>query len=315
MEPAASVSVVLRRAAYWLFTTVFSALFGTRVARAVWSVPGSRRLYRAIMTRLAPDLVLVDEHRMRLDPLDSLLLSVNASYEQFERSVFDACIRTGDVVVDVGAHIGLYTLTAARATGPTGRVIAFEPSSANIALLRENVAMNGYTNVEPVASAVSDRVGRASLALSQQNTGDNSLVAQVGHGTAETVDTVTLDVALAERGLVVDVLKMDVQGGEPLVLDGAGATVGSRTDLIVFTEISPAHLGGVPGAVSYAGRLVDLGFELLEVDERTSTLRPLDVVEVASASARAGHDGHVNVVCVRGGSRARLAGFVSVPTP
>src|SRR5215471_19195745 len=57
-------------------------------------------------------------------------------------------LEPGDVFVDGGAHVGLFTLVAARRVGPGGRVIAFEPSPANRQRLLDNVALNGFTQVD-----------------------------------------------------------------------------------------------------------------------------------------------------------------------
>src|SRR4051795_11401844 len=101
---------MLKRAAFKAFSWVFSLLFGTRIAKLIWKIPGSRAVYRQLMTRLRPDTVTVDGHVLHLDPLDSLLLSVNGEYESFELSLFTGCLSEGDSVLDIGGHIGLYTL-------------------------------------------------------------------------------------------------------------------------------------------------------------------------------------------------------------
>jgi FkbM family methyltransferase len=292
-----------------MLSHVFSALVGTRTARALWRLPGSHRLYRSLMRGLAPSSLVVDGHLLHLDTIDSLLLSVNGSYERFELGLFERCIRDRDVVIDVGAHIGLYSLVAARSVGSAGRVVAFEPSRENFALLSRNVRANGYDHVRLVRAALAGQNGRASLQLSPDNTGDNSLVAPAPRSSArtvETVETMTLDSYLSSEGSGVDVIKMDVQGGEPQVLDGATATLASSPDVILFTEVSVPHLS-VEGALSYIGRLRDEGFELFEVDERAATVRRLQDAGLGDATRRAGNDGHVNLVCTKSGAaEARL---------
>src|SRR4051812_36357932 len=137
---------MLRRPLFRLFSALFRRFYATPVADLIWKVPGSMRLYRLLMGRLKPTTVDVLGHRIHLDPNDSLLLSVNGVYEETEARLFEQSIRPGDVVVDVGGHIGYYTLLAARAVGATGHVYAFEPERGNFALLAENVAANGYAD-------------------------------------------------------------------------------------------------------------------------------------------------------------------------
>ena len=203
----------VRRAIYRVFAGTVRLLLGSRTARLVWRIPGSRRMYDRLAA-MRPEVVVVDGHTVRLDATDSLLLGVNGTYEAAELELFARSIRPGDTVLDIGAHIGLYTLTAARASGPTGRVVAFEPSTDNFALLEANVAANGYTNVELHRVACSDTTGTGVLVLSRTNSGDHQLRAD---GAGARVDTVRLH----DLDVRPQVVKMDVQGAEPLVLAGA----------------------------------------------------------------------------------------------
>lgn len=263
-----------------LFRRVVARLLGTRAARLLWHLPGSRALYRRLIG-MRPAEVTVDGHVMALDPLDSLLLSVNGDYEADERALFVAAIRPGDTVLDVGAHIGLYTLAAARAAGPTGRVIAFEPSSVNHALLVENVARNGYGNVEIRREAVGDRDGTVSLFLSVDNTGDHSLI-EDDTRQGESVPLVRLDSLPIDT---VAVIKMDIQGGEPAALRGAAALLARSPSVALFTEISDDH--GVDG-LAYRRQLAGAGFAV--------------TAEIPAASGD-----HCDIVCVKGKARVTQA--------
>src|SRR5436190_12640282 len=133
---------MIRSRLFRIYSWVFSHVFGTRFARLIWRVPGANRLYGVLMRALRPDTVVVNGFTLHLDPLDSLLLSLNGEYEPYELLTFARCIQPGDHVIDVGAHIGLYTVTASRKAGEHGQVHAFEPSSANADLLRRNIAAN-----------------------------------------------------------------------------------------------------------------------------------------------------------------------------
>lgn len=307
---------MVRRVAFTVFSRVFRVLFGTRVARLIWRVPGAKPLYRALMRRLTPDTVVVDGHTLELDPTDSLLLSVHGSYEAFELGLFERCIQPDDVVVDIGAHIGLYTLSAARAAGPGGRVVAFEPSQENYDLLVRNVATNGYRTVEPVRAALSDREGQADLHVSAQNSGDNSLSATaVADASSQRVRLLMLDAYAAEHAVLPQVVKMDIQGGEPAAVDGGRALLAASDTLTLFTEVSPAHLGGIPGAQAFVEQLRDLGLDLFVVDEAGRAVRPMRSDELAAESRTAGHDGHLNLVCTKGcGPRTRLDAAVAALT-
>lgn len=298
-------ATVLKRSLFRLYTWVFGRVFGTRLARVIWMVPGSRALYRLLMTRLTPEVVQVDGHQLRLDPTDSLLLSVRGDYEVTERRTFRSCIRPGDTVIDIGAHIGLYTLAAAEAVGPTGRVIALEPMSANFELLSSNVASNGYSDrVVLHRIAVSDSEGQARLNLSDLNSGDNSLT--TGSGAVEIVPTVTLD-ALLGADARINVMKMDIQGGEPAALAGAHRSLAANDDVVLFTELSPSHLPGE--ASTYLDELAETGFELFEVDEDSDAVVAVTAEELIRRCRDAQDDSsfYTNLVAVKGAeARERL---------
>lgn len=134
-------------------------------------------------------------------------------------------LNAGDIVVDLGANAGLYTVIAARAVGSTGHVYAFEPGQRALALLRRNIAINGLDNVTVIEAAVSNVSGQASFAvatdtalssLADVNRSDQQVSAW------ETVRTVRLDDAIAEYRIpAVTFIKMDVEGAEKLALEGA----------------------------------------------------------------------------------------------
>src|SRR5207244_3754027 len=103
-----------------------------------------------LLAKLDEGLVDVQGHKMLLDPIDTLGLSVRDVWEPLETKVVQNEVRRGSVVLDIGAHIGYYTLLMARLVGPQGRVFAFEPNPANYDLLRRNIQINSYRNVTAV---------------------------------------------------------------------------------------------------------------------------------------------------------------------
>jgi FkbM family methyltransferase len=119
-------------------------------------------------------------------------------------------VRAGDVVYDVGANIGWYSLLAARGVGATGEVVAFEPSIVNAACVQENAATNGMGNVTVIPAAVTDRDGwavfldRGSLEgrLEKNDTqaqAERRAKRDQSHKGASVVPVLTLDSWIAER--------------------------------------------------------------------------------------------------------------------
>jgi FkbM family methyltransferase len=135
----------------------------------------------------------------------------------------EAKVKPGDVVLDVGAHIGSFTLKAAKEVGLEGRVVSFEPSSENFKLLTLNVNSNDYGNATLFNVAVGSAPGTAKLNLGSRK-GTNSLLSDSGVenvGTEQvpirTLDSVTDELKLSKVSFV----KIDVEGFELEVLKGA----------------------------------------------------------------------------------------------
>lgn len=147
----------------------------------------------------------------------------------------------GDTVVDVGAHIGLYSLLAA-ASGAT--VFAIEPDPANRALLESNLRMNGFMAARVFAVAASDHAGSATLCLATGPNRGTSSIAVAGtrptdsRDPEEVVPVDTLDRILGPFHLQnVDWLKIDVEGHETAVLAGAREVLRLTRHLIL--EVTP----------------------------------------------------------------------------
>lgn len=138
--------------------------------------------------------------------------------------------RPGTVMIDVGAHVGSHTLTMARIAGPEGRVIAFEPQRKLFRELVHNLRINGMTNAIPLRYAVGDRPGLIEmdppLAGNEGGTG-------VGAG-GDPAELRTLD-SFGLRD--VSLLKIDVEGFERHVIEGARRTILTNRPRIIL-EIS-----------------------------------------------------------------------------
>jgi len=132
-------------------------------------------------------------------------------------------LRPGMTVIDVGAYVGEYTLLSARLVGPPGHVHAFEPNPALFHLLSHNVTANGLTNVTVNEAAVAEADGDAVLDIPEEAALASLRPAGAAAGVAGSrVRTVRLDDYVAGRGLgSVDLIKVDVEGAERRVFDGA----------------------------------------------------------------------------------------------
>lgn len=257
-------------------------------------------LYEAAFRWLRPRQVRVQGHLMVLDDRDTLELATREVYEPLETGLLLRYVVPGTLVVDIGANIGYYTLLAARATGPGGQVIAFEPEPANRHLLSTNIALNGYGNVEVRAEAVSDREGEARLFLNDVNRGDHRLIDPGDGRPSVRVKTVTLDTALKNVQAGRAFVKMDVQGHEWNAFQGMRETLARVPQVALVTEFWPRGLsasGADPRRLPEALR--QDGFDLYLVDEKVGHIRPVTEDE-AVAAVPAGSDDYTTLLALKG---------------
>lgn len=190
-------------------------------------------------------------------------------YEAPAVRFFKRWLTGGDVVLDVGAHVGLFTLLASRLVGPAGEVHAFEPVPANFERLRANIALNGLANVQPSRVAVSDEEGEVSLGLRDErlvgnSTCDYTVGAELSSVTAPTT---TLDSYLDARGPArVRLVKIDVEGFEYRVLAGLEGTLAEAPPDAIMLELNAEMLyehGSSP--TSLIAQLRDHGYKVQEL--------------------------------------------------
>lgn len=249
--------------------------------------------------------VSVHGHRLYVDPEDftvaRLLLLHRGRWEETESRLFSSLVREGHTVVDIGANIGIYTLLAARLVGPAGKVYAFEPEPGNFELLKRNVAANDYKNAVLVNKAVADNTALARLALTAQGSGGHSLSNFRGAAAFEAVETVSLDDYFGGSGQRIDILKIDVEGGEMSIFSGMRRVLAANPDLTILTEFFPDAIrafGYVPE--EYVRGLSASGFEIYPIEDGRARPELLEAARVSELIKQAEKKEHINLLCVRG---------------
>jgi FkbM family methyltransferase len=176
----------------------------------------------------------------------------------------------GGLFIDVGAHVGLISLAVARRR-PAARVVSFEPSTANAAAWEFNRKLNGLTNASLIRSAIADCVGSRPF----HEDGDSVAGHLAADGTAS-VNVTSLDQFAAEHHVdYVDVLKVDTEGGERAVLEGAAGLLQRRAIGSIVCELNTVHLathGQRPEEIT--SMLRGAGFHQVRLPERPRRLRP-----------------------------------------
>jgi len=169
-------------------------------------------------------------------------------------------VNTGDIILDVGANIGYYTLLFSRYVGPNGLVIAVEPEPRNFKLLQINLALNKITNVHLLQMAISDKEGTATLFISQYSNWhslrNNTLL------TTQTVEvtTTTIDTLVENLNVPIKLIRMDIEGFEYEALLGAQKTLSDIKPYLII-EIHPWSFKNIKRLKQMFANLVDLGYE------------------------------------------------------
>jgi len=159
---------------------------------------------------------------MEVDPLDydGWVLFRDRGIKPHVAAVFQDLLHPGDTVLDIGAGYGYFTLLAASLVGHAGHVYAFEPNPTVASRLLENVSLNDFANVRLHCVAVSNVSGTVELHVVPQHSGISSLRRLEG----ETATTISVPAAaidsFADEMAHVRLVKIDVEGGELLVLEG-----------------------------------------------------------------------------------------------
>lgn len=230
-------------------------------------------------------------------------LMESGDLERGTRLLIQTILEPGDVFLDVGAHIGLHTLAAARAMQGIGQIVAFEPYETSINLLRESVLMNGFAPIVTTHhAAVSDYIGYHPLHLGMIS-GHHSLYplssgaktsglepkaadsdGSVGSAVttdaqAVTVNTrvVTLDSAIPPD-MAPDLIKIDVEGAELEVLRGAKSVIERNPNVALIVEFGPSHLARTGhSATDWLAAFETLGLIFKVIEPETGVLEQWSV--------------------------------------
>ncbi len=251
---------------------------------------------------------------MHIDPRDWMDRGFYlGSYEPHTVRLIAATVQPGDVCIDVGAQKGFLTLHLAKGVGPAGHVIAFEPDPRAMEALRLNVKRNGFEQVRLYSCALGDSDSSCRFALSHQLGYSSRFPNDIAKPTVEStisVRTRRLDDIVTEAGFApethhISFVKIDAEGSEPLVLQGAQETL-RRFRPAVHIEVNKSSLyAGGFSADSIQTLLSPLNYQLYAIRYRwTGWLqRRLSLIPVTSLTSDIGGCEDVLAVprAVRGG--------------
>lgn len=160
-----------------------------------------------------------------------------ADYEKENYAFLKQQVKPGMHIIDIGAHIGLFSASASQLTGPTGKVVCFEPTPGTYAVLTETLRLNHCTNVTPVQAAVSHTPGEAVFYIGDaEGCNSNSLVKNKSEEelTAYPVKLVDIDSVVATYQLRPSLIKIDAEGAELDVLRGGLQTYKNFKPILIL---------------------------------------------------------------------------------
>ncbi|HEY0231709.1 MAG TPA: FkbM family methyltransferase, partial [Dokdonella sp.] len=255
-------------------------------------------------------VVAMDGYRVYVRASDAhvgLPLLAGHRYEPHVTAVLRERLRPGDVMLDVGANVGLLTLLGASLVGAQGRVIAVEPVARTRALLARSAQANRFEQIRIIAAAASDRVGAIEL-RTHPATSNSARPAAAGErlrdaqGSGVRVPTIVLDDALASLERL-DLVKLDIEGMEPLAVRGLQRTL-ARWRPLLLSEFHPWAIerATATAPIDYLRRLRQWypAIVVLHADgSRTRCVEPEDVMRLwreANAAAGLGDRLHLDLM-------------------
>lgn len=192
-------------------------------------LPAETRVWSRINVGLGKGLWIHLDPRFEMD-------YVSGIYEEAVERMLSSHLRPGSVFYDVGAHIGVLSLVAARVVGTQGAVFAFEADPANAARLEEHVQRNGFEQIHVVPCAVWSSGGRLPFerASAHSSLNQGAIAMKQAATTANTLDVEAI--ALDDFGrshVLPDLIKIDVEGVEAAVLRGSEEIFTARKPVLI----------------------------------------------------------------------------------
>jgi FkbM family methyltransferase len=223
---------------------------------------GKSFIMRAVFTRLSPDAADFNADapgggrvRARLTESTGLALLRGEDVEAAEIAWALSLVKPGATVIDAGANVGLFTVPIARAVGPNGSVVAFEPAPGTVARLRCSIAINDLHNVCLLESAVGDVEEDVDFVLAADSAYSGlSVDPRSPPRDRATVLMVTIDGAWAALGKPsVTLMKLDVESAELRALRGAKELLGKCRPVLLLEAATEGQLTAISEWLSPLG--------------------------------------------------------------
>ena len=206
------------------------------------------------------------------------------AFEPLETEIVKKMIKKGDIVLDIGANIGYYTLIFAKIVGKEGKIYAFEPDLDNLAILKKNVKINGYKNIKIINKVVSNKTGRAKLYLNKYNTGDHRIFNSSDNRNSVEIETIRLDDYFKHHlphDEKINFIKMDIQGAEIAAIQGMPLLLKNTSKLQMVLEFFITGLKFYGFDIEkFINLLLKYDFEIYHINEKKNKIEPINISEL-----------------------------------
>lgn len=266
--------------------------------RGLSKLPFVKSIYDYIYPKIIPERIVLKEiqgNKMYLNLNDKIIstkLFINGIWEETETNLIKNILQRDMIVVDIGAHIGYYTLIAARLVGKNGKVYAFEPNPDNFTLLKKNVKENNYKNVCLINKAISNKEGFLKLFINPESSGSGSIYEKDNNKNCINIKATTLDNSLKNIKKI-DIIKIDIEGAEILALEGMNNIIERNKDIkliIEFNKEGIRKLGHEP--IDFINKLKKFNFKIKVINEKSNSIIPIENNE-----AFCNHKESINLLC------------------
>jgi FkbM family methyltransferase len=188
---------------------------------------------------------VLTKYKMYVDATDMGIaphLLMDGFWESWVTRLLGNIVQPGHVCLDVGANFGYFSILMSELSGPGGRTIAFEPNPRVASLLKSTAFVNG-NKFEVAQVAVADKSGEAVFSVNDKELGGGTIQKNEPQANRSqyTVPTISIDDLVSNKGLKkVDIMKIDVEGAEPLVFAGMEKTIAANPGIRMIVEYSPS---------------------------------------------------------------------------
>lgn len=270
--------------------------------KGLWELPLVPFIYEHVYQLIAPNYVtelkIKDISLLGYSNDSGIIreLLINKSYEEYEIALFVASLENVNILVDVGANIGLYSVLGGKILKNKGQVYAFEPDPRNFELLSKNIKINELCNVNAYCKAVSNSCNTTRLFRDKCNFGNHSFSSENVPNLNDSleVETITLDKFFLNNTSTIDVLKIDVQGAEMLVLEGATELLKKGYISKMFIEYWPQAINRVSPGKDLILYLKSMDFNINVIDEKNRVLIPLEKYNLDKSKNLS-----LNILCIK----------------